>query len=311
MWRQMDTFKLGGLVAAPHTPFNTSGDLNLDVIDAQASALADAGVKGAFICGTTGEGLSLSCAERMRVAERWVTVCRGGPLKVIVHVGHNCRADSVALAEHARRAGASAVAALPPFYFKPTSVVHLVEFLKPVADAAGPLPIYYYHIPSMTGVGLSMAELLDAAGGRFSNLRGIKFTHSDLLDFQRCIRSAGGAYEMAWGFDEMLLGALAVGGRAAVGSTYNFASPLYLRMIEAYDRRDMAEAQACAARTAEMVAILLKFGVLRATKATMSMIGIDCGPPRAPLTPLSERELASMRDGYERIGFFEWALRAR
>src|SRR5882724_6760912 len=99
----MTSFELGGLIAAPYTPFDSSGSLKLSVIEKQAASLIDNGVKGAFICGTTGEGLSMTTAERMQVAQRWVDVCRDGPLKVVVHVGHNSQNDCIALATHAKQ----------------------------------------------------------------------------------------------------------------------------------------------------------------------------------------------------------------
>jgi N-acetylneuraminate lyase len=302
----MSQFTLGGLVSAPHTPLTGSGDLNLPVIEKQARSLVADGVKGAFICGTTGEGLSLTTAERMTVARRWMDVA-GKDLKVIVHVGHNSQSDAIALAAHAKEIGAAAIAALPPFFFKPANVEQVVGFMRPVAAAGGDLPFYYYHIPSMTGVSLCMADLLEAGAERIPTLRGIKFTHGDLMDYQRCEKALGGRFEIAWGVDEMLLGGLAVGAQCAVGSTYNYAAPLYLKLIEAYRAGDMATAQQCSQRAVEMVVVLLKHGVLRTGKASMAMIGIDCGPTRAPIPPMGKDEAAVVRKAYEAIGFFDWA----
>ena len=138
---KVELFRLGGLIAAPHTPMDEDRALRLAVIERQAAALVRGGVNGAFICGTTGEGLSLTTAERMAVAERWVQVA-GDRLKVIVHVGHTSSAESAGLARHATKIGASAIATLPPFYFKPASVEQLVESCRPIADAGGDLPFY-------------------------------------------------------------------------------------------------------------------------------------------------------------------------
>lgn len=303
----MADFKLGGLIAAPYTPFDSSGDLNLSVVERQAGSLVESGVKGAFICGTTGEGLSLTTEERMQVARRWTEVCRGLPLKVIVHVGHNSQREAIALARNAGEVGASAIAALPPFFFKPGSVDQLVEFMRPVAAAGGGLPFYYYQIPSMTGVSIPAFDFLQAAAERIPQLRGVKFTHGDLMDYQRCLRVGDGRYDVAWGVDEMLLGALAVGAKSAVGSTYNYAAPLYVRMMNAFHKQDLETARKCAGHSVEMIAVLLKHGVLRTGKATMAMLGIDCGPTRSPVSPLSAEEVAIVRQSYERIGFFDWS----
>jgi N-acetylneuraminate lyase len=62
---------LTGLIAAPHTPFHPDGSIAYDVIPRQARLLAQNGVAGAFICGTTGEGASRTSDERRRVVEAW------------------------------------------------------------------------------------------------------------------------------------------------------------------------------------------------------------------------------------------------
>jgi N-acetylneuraminate lyase len=308
---QLGRFRLGGLIAAPYTPFDNEGALRLETIEQQARALVNAGVSGAFICGTTGEGLSMTTAERMEVAQRWASVCKGTTLKVIVHVGHNSQRDAIALAAQAAEIGASAIGALPPSFYKPATIDQLVDFLRPIASAGAGLPFYYYHLPSMTGVTLSMPDLLQVGGEHIPHLHGIKFTHGDLMEYQRCLKVGAEEYEIAWGVDEMLLGALAVGATSAVGSTYNYAAPLYLRMIGAFRRGDLDAARKCAAQSVDMVAVLLKHGVLRTGKATMAMLGLDCGPTRSPIPPLSGEELSTVRRSYERIGLFDWAAADR
>ena len=143
--------KLSGLIAAPFTAMRQDGSLNLDFITKQAAYLIETGVSGAFVCGTTGEGQSLSTRERMEVAERWVEAA-GTRLKVIVHVAHNSLEESQHSARHAEKIGAHAIASLGPTFFKPATVEQLVDFCIPTAAAAPSLPFYYYHIPVMTGV---------------------------------------------------------------------------------------------------------------------------------------------------------------
>ena len=82
----------------------------------------------------------------MALCDRW-TEAAGADLKVAVHVGHNCQAEAVALAAHARESGAAAIAAVAPSYFKPASVADLVEFLIPIAAAADPLAVLLLRDP--------------------------------------------------------------------------------------------------------------------------------------------------------------------
>jgi N-acetylneuraminate lyase len=297
---------LPGLVAAPFTAFRPDGELALDAIPRQAQQLVRNGVIGAFICGTTGEGSSLSSDERRSVAVAWVAARPAG-LKVIVHVGHLSLPDSCALARHAQEIGADAIAALAPSFFKPGRVDELVAWCARVAAAAPRLPFFYYHIPVMTGVNISAAAFLDRAATEIPTLAGIKFTHEDLADLQATLTRSGENFAVLFGRDEMLLSALELGVHGAVGSTYNYAAPLYVRMMRARAAGDLAAAQRDQAKSRAFIDVMVRAGGQSAGKAIMKLVGLDCGPARLPMRNLSEAEVGVLRAQLEAIGFFEFA----
>src|SRR5262245_52151279 len=101
--------RLTGLVAAPHTPMNADGSLNPRAISAQCQLLLESGVRGAFICGTTGESVSLTVAERMAITDTW-RECAGGKMPIVVHVGSNSLIDAKTLAAHAAKCKVDAIA---------------------------------------------------------------------------------------------------------------------------------------------------------------------------------------------------------
>jgi N-acetylneuraminate lyase len=286
---------LNGLIPAAHTPFHPDGRLNLAIVERQAELFRESGLGTVFVGGTTGECASLTLDERKALCERWLEAA-GDSLRIAVHAGDNCKASAIALAAHARGAGAAAVAAMAPSYFKPASVADLIEFLIPIAAQADPLPFYYYHIPVMTGVRLPVTEFLHEARFRIPNLRGLKFSHDDLVDLQGCVAADGGAFDVLFGFDEALLAGLCLGARGAVGGTYNFAGPHYLRLMRAFQQGDVAAARKAQLEAAEMVKTLASFGFIAASKAVMAMIGVDCGPVRPPLRNLSPTQLAALAD---------------
>jgi len=294
-----------GFIAPPPTPMAEDGGLRPEVIETQAAALVANGVAGAFVCGTTGEGVSLTVDERMQVARRWREVAPEG-FRVIVHVGALALPDAQALAGHAADIGADAVAALPPLYFKPATVDDLLAWLAEIASAAKHLPLFYYHMPDFTGVGLPLNELLAAAEKRLPALAGAKFTYENLCEFRLCLQVGGGRYELFYGRDQMLLAALATGARGAIGSTYNFAAPLYRRLVDAWARGDLDAARADQTRSAEMIAVLRRRGGLAAIKAVMKMVGVDCGPVRAPLRQPAAEQIDALAAELEGIGFFDY-----
>lgn len=302
----MTNHRIQGLVAATHTPFYADGSLNLSVVEKQAAHLQNTGVSHAFIGGTTGECSSLMLEERRALAVRWFEVTRGAALKVIVHVGSNCLADSRNLTAQAQELGAVAVSAFAPCYFKPNSVATLVDSMAEIASAAPELPFYYYEIPTMTGIALSPSEFLAQAADRIPNLAGIKFTSSNLMEYQLCRSSHNGGFDIPFGFDEMMLGALALGASGAVGSSFNFAAPIYNRLIAAHQRGDLFAAREEQMRSVRTIQKLAARGYMGAAKAVMKMLGVDVGPPRLPCVALDPNQTDALRSELEAMGFFQW-----
>lgn len=302
----MSKSNFNGLIAAAFSPMDSNGSLDLSRIDDYAGILATQGCTGVFVNGSSGEGVSLSGDERWAAAQRWCEEGRRAGLRVIVHVGGTNPRDCRSLAEHAARIGADAISTVPPSYYKPASLDHLIAFLQDITFCSGDSPLYYYHIPRITGVDIVVADLLTAASRSMPNLAGAKFSHSELDDFAQCVAMDGGKYNMLFGLDEMLLPALSVGAQGAVGTTYNFAGRLYNRLMESFREGDMPRARDEQQRAIRMILILKRRGFYASAKATMDLIGLPCGTVRPPLLPLSKGDKAQLRADLEEIGFFDW-----
>ncbi len=292
------------LIAAPHTPLHDDGELNLEPVARQAAHLRANGVTGVFVAGSTGEGLSLTTPERRRLAEAWVEAAGG--LRVIVHVGHQSLHEARDLARHAAESGVDAIGAAPPTWFPITTAQQLVETCATIASGGPELPFLYYHIPALSGVQIPMARLLELVRERIPNFAGVKYTHLDPLDFQACMREHGEEIQLLWGCDEVLVAGLDLGAHGAVGSTYNFATPLYRQLIAAHSSGGIKEARALQSRAALLVETLARRGYMGAAKKVMKFLGIDCGPVRAPLSALARGQESELREELESIGFFQW-----
>jgi len=293
--------KIHGLVAAGFSPMHEDGSLNLPVIDRLADYLAESGVAGVFVCGSTGESLSLTTEERKQCLEHWVKAC-AGRIKVIAHVGHNSLPDTEGLARHAAEAGADGISAMPPTFFKPRNLESLVDWCASVAAAAAELPFYYYHIPGMTGVTQKMHEFLTVAEERIPTLAGVKFTHSDLMDFRQCLTLKDGKFDILFGTDEIMLSALAMGAQGFIGSTYNLAPKLYLGIMEDFQNGRMDDARLKQSKSIAMVDHLIALGALPAFKSVMRLHGIDCGPTRAPFPQFGDAEHQAVSDAWGNLG---------
>ena len=295
---------MNGLIAASFTPFNEDGSINFEMIPEVVDKLIADGLKGIFVCGSNGEGPNMTTRERMQVAEAFIKAA-GKRILIIVHVGHSCIEDAKKLAAHAAEHGADAVSAVAAFYFKPVSVKNLADCMAGIAGAAPSIPFYYYHIPHLTGVGMDMIEFLKIAEPMIPNLAGIKYTATTLQEYQSCLNYEDGRFDILFGLDEMLLPALSVGARAAIGSTYTFAAPLYLKTIELFNRGDIEAAQANHNFLVDMVRVLVKYPPIPGQKAIMKMLGWDFGPSRLPLTTLDQKSYDKFHSELLELGFFD------
>ncbi len=284
-----------GLIAAPFTPMDQKGEILYDRISGYYDFLDQNKVVGVFINGSTGEGISLSQKEKMKIVEEWTKRAKvKKTVKVICLVGGTSYVECAESAIHAQEQGVDGIALVAPYYFKPAGAKQLAEFVSKVAEKVPELPVYFYHIPVLSGCNVSMLDFLKEAAPYISNLAGVKYTHEDFMDFLSCIHFMEGKYEMMWGRDENMLSALILGSRSAVGSTFNYAAPIYLRLIEAYDKGDFVSARKFQQQSIDMIMLLGKYGGIATGKAYMRYIGFECGQFRSPVKNMED-------DKYERF----------
>jgi N-acetylneuraminate lyase len=213
--------------------------------------------------------------------------------------------ESCELAAHAEENGADAFSATPPSYFRPENLDVLVACVAEIAAAAPSLPFYYYHLPDITQVRFDMTAFLAKAAPIIPNLRGIKFSALQIFEMQACVEWENGRFDIVFGSDEMLLSGLVGGARGAVGSTYNFAAPLFRRVIAAFEQGDLATATAEQSRAASMIERILRPIGRGGLKATMAVLGCNCGPNRLPIVTATARDRQLIEAGLGELGLLD------
>lgn len=276
--------KIEGLIAAPFAPLNAKDEVMYDFIPEYYEFLEKNKVVGAFINGSTGEGVSLSQAEKRKITEKWTSIGSvRKTMKIINLVGGTSYQECIESAIHSQENEVDAIAILAPYYFKPAGAKQLAEFCAKIAASVPDMPVYFYHIPVLTGCNVSMIDFLKEASPIIPNLVGIKYTHEDFMDFLSCMSFENGRFDMLWGRDENLLSALVLGARGGVGSTFNYATPLYLQLIEAFDQGDLVEARRLQQLSIDMIRLLGKYGGIASGKAYMRYVDMNCGEFRLPV----------------------------
>ncbi|GHT28918.1 N-acetylneuraminate lyase [Planctomycetales bacterium] len=284
-----------GFVAATFTPFNKSGELQLEAIPRYVDYLVQSGMSGLYVCGTNGEGVSMSVEERKQTAEAFFTAS-AGRIPVIAQIGANSLKDSCELAAHAQSAGIPYISANAPSYFTINSTEVLADYMTQIAAAAPKTPFYYYHIPRFTSVVPDMTKFLQKMESQCPNFFGIKYSDPAVFLYQEALEYKNGKYSILWGCDEMFLSALAVGSQGAVGSTYPLIPQVYHTLLNSWKIGGLPAARKAQQQSWHFVKVLLSFGhIIAVQKAVMSILGYNLGTCRLPIPALSadsEKQLA-------------------
>jgi N-acetylneuraminate lyase len=113
------------------------------------------------------------------------------------------------------------------------------------------------------------------------------------MDLLSCIHFENSQYDILWGRDENLLSGMAMGVKAAIGSTYNYIAPLYHQLIKAFNQGDLQKARDLQQASVEIIRLLGSYGGIPTGKAFMKLLGMDCGNCRLPMIDLSSEQMKS------------------
>ncbi|KAI4466807.1 dihydrodipicolinate synthase [Holotrichia oblita] len=292
------TFK-GPLVPA-FTPFNNDStkSLNLDIIPKYAQFLAENGLKGVLVNGTTGEGMSQTVQERKILAEKWMEVKKVTNQHMMIQVGGAPLPDVLELAKHAESIGADSILCLPELYFKPTNIEQLTYYLKIVGQAAPNTPLLYYHIPMFTNVNIHMGQFLREVDGKIPTFVGIKCTSEELVEGLEAVNAYNRKFAVFLGADTLMLEAYKRGFDSSIATTFNIFPQLGVKIHEYVFSGRADEAKPLQEKLTKAVAGISKYGswVQTMKEAMVLFTPFDVGPPRDPIIRLSSAQINNMAE---------------
>lgn len=273
--------KLKGIIPALMTAFDAQmRAISKEKTTALIHRLADAGVHGLYIGGSSGEMLFCSVSERMELLETVMEAC--GELTIIAHTGALTTADAIELSRHAESVGAHAISSVTPLYYK-YSYREIWTYYSRLCDAVG-IPVIIYNIPALTGTVLNFEQLSELLS--IDGVGGMKFTSSDFFLLNRLKQSFPDKVFYN-GSDEMLLSGLAAGADGGIGTTYNFMPDIILSIYSLFKNGQIKEACDVQSLANRIIAEVVAKGVLPASKQMLAFSGLDIGTCREPLLPLS------------------------
>ena len=286
----MEHARLHGVIVPMLTPLTPDGSmLAVDAIPPLVEFLIGGGVHALFLAGTTSEGPLLSVIERRELLERTLEAVHGR-LPVVLHVGAAATRDAVELAAFAADAGASAIAAVTPYYYA-YDRDELAAYFRDIAAAAPKLPMYLYSIPARTAhhIGTDLAREL----AEVPNIVGIKDSTGDMQRLLAYLEVPG--WTVLSGSDVLAGAALAAGSHGIVSGLAGVAPEPFVALWNAHRDGDAARMLG-AYRTVLRVAAALRHGSqLALLKALASERIAAAAPARNATHPLAASSLGPAR----------------
>jgi 4-hydroxy-tetrahydrodipicolinate synthase len=285
-----------GSFTALVTPFKNGG---LD--EAAFRGLVDwqiaEGTSGLVPVGTTGESPTVSHDEHKQVVE-WCVEQAKGRVPVIAGAGSNSTKEAIELAQHAEKAGASAVLVVTPYYNKPTQE-GMYQHFKAINDAIG-IPIIIYNIPPRSVIDMSvetMARLYE-----LKNITGVKDATANVLRVSQQRAAMGPDFNQLSGEDGTALGFMAHGGHGCISVTSNVAPRLCAEFQAACLKGDYAAAIKVQDKLLPLHQHLFVETNPSPAKYALSVLGKCSDAVRLPMVPLSDKSKAIVREAMTHAG---------
>jgi 4-hydroxy-tetrahydrodipicolinate synthase len=279
----------GGLMPAMVTPFDARGELDFGAAEAVIERFIEAGVSGISPLGSTGEASHLTFDERKRFAEEVVKLARGR-VPLVVGVGSSGTREAIELARHAEGAGADAVLAVSPFYWK-VGEEALFNHFTAVAGSVN-IPVLLYNLPMLTGIDLS-PSLVGRVAEECTNVVGIKDTvtvYAHTVAILQEVKAAKPEFTVLSGWEDLVFPSLLAGADGSICAFANVAPGLFVNLVNSTREGDLDTA----ARLHRRVLKLVTLGAysdppIGAIKLAMGMLSVPISPAvRGPALPAHE-----------------------
>ena len=277
------------------TPFKDD-KVDYDALERNTEFLIRSGVTCLVPVGTTGESPTLTHEEHEKVI---TTVVRAaaGRCKVMPGTGSNCTHEALRLTRWAEDTGADAALVVAPYYNKPTQEGFYQHF-KAVAEAVS-IPICVYNIPGRAAKNIEPETIIRLA--ELPNIKMVKEATGAMDQASRILAQTD--LTVLSGDDSMTLPHMAVGAKGIISVVGNIVPQDMVALCNAMLANDLETARKWHFKTFQLCRDMLSLATNPIpVKAAMKLLGMDTGELRLPLTPLDEKQEASLIETLKRYG---------
>ena len=279
-----------GVGTALVTPFTSSGELDETAVRRLGRRQIDAGIHFLVPCGTTGENPTLTDAERVRTVEILADEA-AGLTPILAGAGGYDTKKVMHLAGLMKKAGATGLLSVTPYYNKPTQEGLYLHY-KAVAESTD-LPIIVYNVPGRAGVNVEPKTLARIA--TLPNIIGVKEASGNISQMTEICQLLPEDFIVLSGDDAITLPLMAIGGRGVISVASNEIPAEMVALVTAAARGDFAAARAVYNRMLPLMQINFVEANPVPVKSAMAMMGLLAEVYRLPMCPPSDGSKEQIR----------------
>jgi 4-hydroxy-tetrahydrodipicolinate synthase len=291
-----------GCATALVTPFGAGGGVDVERMRALVLRQIEGGVRLLVPCGTTGESVTMSGAERESVIRATIEVARGRA-RVIAGTGSNNTAHAVEQSRAAAEWGADAVLVVAPYYNKPTQE-GLYQHFRAVAEAVPETPVVLYNVPGRTSSNINAETTLRLARD-CANVVAVKEASGNLAQIMEILRGRPEGFLVLSGDDALTFAMIALGADGLVSVASNEAPRLMSEMVNAALGGRWDEARAAHYRLLPLMDVNFVESSPGPVKAALALMGLLEENLRLPLVPVMEKTRERVREVISELGLLE------
>ena len=282
------------------TPFNQDGSINYDCFGKMIDDQIENGTDAIIVCGTTGEASTMSDAEHLECI-RFAVERAAKRVPVIAGTGSNDTAYAVKLSKEAEQLGADALLLVTPYYNK-TTQRGLIAHFTAVADAVN-IPIILYNIPGRTGMSIEISTAKVLA--KHKNIAAVKEASGNISYTAKLIAACGDDIDVYSGNDDMIVPIMSLGGKGVISVLSHVLPKETHQMVQYCLENNFAEATKLQIKYLDLINNLFCEVNPIPVKEAVNLMGINAGPCRMPLCPMSDENRKKLKNSLRNAGLIK------
>ena len=290
----------GHLITAVVTPFKEDGKVDVKACEKILAHIEGLGTDGIVVCGTTGEGPTLSFDEKVELFKFYRASAKKKTV-VIANSGGNDTASSVKLGQAAEKAGVDGLMTVMPYYNKPNAAGQLAHFTT--LAKATKLPLMLYNIPGRTGAPIQTTVVAELS--QLDNVVAIKEASGNLETVTETLARSRPGFLVYSGDDTLTLPILSVGGVGVVSVASHVCGDKLKQMMDAYFAGQVDDAKRINLRYFGLMKTMFITTNPIPVKSALALMGLCENAFRLPLTPLDAPEMERLAAVLRSYGYLK------